>query len=378
MHGTNYEVQQTSTIPWYEINNINAFDSPCVVLYEDRLLQNIKKAVSRVSHPSLLRPHVKTNKIPEVCRHMMENGITKFKCATIAEAEMLASISAPDIMLAYQPVGPKALRYLKLVQTYPASSFSCIVDSLPVCKILSDYFLNEGLQTKVFIDMNTGMNRTGLRAEALYKFIDAVSGFSGLIIAGIHAYDGHVKEKDIDLRQQMSDASFAEVEKVSDYLQQKLGRKMTIVAGGSPSFITHTHRDVECSPGTFVFWDWGYKMLCPDEPYEFAALVITRVISIVDEHTISTDLGYKAIAAEGPMPRMYMLNAPGAQQTMHSEEHLTLHVEDASKFSLGDVLYAVPVHICPTIALYDEVYVAEENRITKSWKVTARARKLTI
>ena len=64
-----------------------------------------------------LRPHMKTNKLPEVIRMQMDQGITKFKCATIAEAEMVAACLAPDVLLAYQPVGPNVERFIQLVQT---------------------------------------------------------------------------------------------------------------------------------------------------------------------------------------------------------------------------------------------------------------------
>ena len=71
--------------------------------------------VKNVEH---LRPHAKTNKIAEVCRMMMGAGITKFKCATIAEAEMLGIIGAKDVLMAYQPNGPKINRLLLLTQKY--------------------------------------------------------------------------------------------------------------------------------------------------------------------------------------------------------------------------------------------------------------------
>jgi hypothetical protein len=98
------------------------------------------------------------------------------------------------------------------------------------------------------------------------------------------------------------------------------------VVGGSPSFPTHTKRkNVQYSPGTFVFWDWGYKHLVPDEPFEYAALVITRIISIIDEKTICVDLGHKSVAAENPLPRVHFLNAPDATPISQSEEHLVMN-----------------------------------------------------
>ena len=61
-----------------------------------------------------LRPHVKTHKMAEVVRLQVAQGITRFKCATIAEAEMLAQAGARDVLLANQLVGPNARRLAKL------------------------------------------------------------------------------------------------------------------------------------------------------------------------------------------------------------------------------------------------------------------------
>ena len=149
--------------------------------------------------------------------------------------------------------------------------------------------------------------------------------------------------------------------------------------GGTPSFPTHARRPgIECSPGTFVFWDWGYKHILPDEPFEYAALLITRVISVIDEETICTDLGHKSVAAENPLPRVYFLNAPNTVPTGQSEEHLVLNVPVGNSYRVGDVLYGVPVHICPTVALYDKAYVIEDHNMTGDWKVVGRNRSINI
>lgn len=106
--------------------------------------------------------------------------------------------------------------------------------------------------------------------------------------------------------------------------------------------------------------------------------MVTRVISIPDADTICTDLGHKSIAAENPFPRVYFLNLPGAEPIGQSEEHLMLRVPDTSLFAVGDVLYGVPVHICPTVALYDVAKVVENGRITDTWRIIARGRKITV
>src|ERR1700754_572473 len=100
---------------WYRISNVDQLDTPALVVYPDRVKENIRTAVDMVGDPARLRPHVKTHKSPETTRLMLAGGIRSFKCATIAEAEMLALEGAEDVLLAYQPVGPKAARFIALI-----------------------------------------------------------------------------------------------------------------------------------------------------------------------------------------------------------------------------------------------------------------------
>ena len=67
---------------WYEIANIATIDSPALVIYQERVHENIQLMKQMVNNDvARLRPHVKTNKIAEVCKMMMDAGIYKFKCA---------------------------------------------------------------------------------------------------------------------------------------------------------------------------------------------------------------------------------------------------------------------------------------------------------
>jgi D-threonine aldolase len=364
---------------WYAVSNIDSIDSPALLVYEDRVKENIRLLKSIVKDSSRLRPHVKTNKMAEVCQLMIDEGITKFKCATIAEAEMLATLSAVDVLLAYQPVGPKVSRLIGLMKAYLVTHFSCLVDNEA-----SALFLNETAETNhivvdVFIDLNTGMNRTGIKPADAYRLIDYINKLRHINLKGLHGYDGHIRDTDIALRKQHTDAGFSEVEQLHADVKNKTGKDLIIVAGGTPTFPIHAERlNVECSPGTFVFTDWGYKHALPDEPFDYAALVITRVISIVDDHTICTDLGHKSVAAENPLPRVHFLNAPNAKPIGQSEEHLVLSVDDAAQFKPGNVLYGVPVHICPTVALYEKASVVNNGIVEKEWKVVARNRFINI
>src|ERR1700722_15029533 len=147
---------------WYTIDNVQEVDTPFLALYPDRVKANIDALKAIIPDTSRLRPHVKVHKSKQVVALMMEAGITKFKCATIAEAEMLALASAPDVLLAYQPIGPKIKRFTNLVSSYPGTKFACLVDNEEIAQQLGASVSERDLCVQVYLDLNVGMNRTGI------------------------------------------------------------------------------------------------------------------------------------------------------------------------------------------------------------------------
>src|SRR5690348_1017230 len=96
--------------PQYPLRDPSAVLSPGLLFYKDLIRRNIARAVAIAGDPARLRPHVKTHKTREVTRMEMDAGITRHKCATLAEAEMLAGCGVPDVLLAYNLVGPNCPR----------------------------------------------------------------------------------------------------------------------------------------------------------------------------------------------------------------------------------------------------------------------------
>src|ERR1700683_259410 len=178
---------------WYEIDNIEELDTPALVVYPERVRLNIARAITMVGDAARLRPHVKTHKSPAVTRLMLDAGIRRFKCATIAEAEMLAVEGAPDVLLAYQPVGPKISRLVELIRKYPGTKFSCLIDHVDAATAMSKRFQDAGLVVPVYLDLNVGMDRTGIAPgpEALALFRKAVE-LEGIDPGGLHVYDGYI------------------------------------------------------------------------------------------------------------------------------------------------------------------------------------------
>ena len=365
---------------WFVLQNAEVLDTPAVAVYPDRVIDNIKTLVNSIDDVKRLRPHVKTHKSAEVTAMMLAAGIKKFKCATISEAEMLGTVGAPDVLLAYQPVGPKAVRLADLVQRFPKTAFSCLIDNATTAKQLSDIFLERKKTIPVYIDLNVGMNRTGIIPNDALVLFKACEAFEGITIVGLHAYDGHLRDTDMSVRTQRCDEAFASVEKLQADIRKESGKTLTIVAGGTPTYSIHSKRKtIECSPGTYIYWDSGYASTLKEQDYKFAALVVTRVISKPAPGIICVDLGHKSIASENPLTsRVTFLNGGALQPTGHSEEHMVLKVEDGKEYAVGDVLYGVPYHICPTIALHDRVAFVEDQQVKGYWSTLSRNRKITV
>ena len=370
----------TDTPAWPAIENVSEVPSPALLVYPERVEGNVQRMIAMAGGVERLRPHMKTHKMPEMIRLQLARGITKFKCATIAEAEMTAACGAKDVLLAYQPAGPNAIRALQLVQQYPQTSFATLADDEGALRQLSEVCARSNATLPVLLDVDCGQHRCGVEAGpaaiALYRLIDSLPGLKA---GGLHAYDGHIHDTDMPVRTRNCEVAFAPVIKLREELRSSGLAVPRVVAGGTPTFPLHAKRaEVECSPGTCVFWDFGYADMLPDLDFLVAALVLTRVISKPGGNRLCLDLGHKAIASENPQPRVRLLGLEDLQFVTHSEEHLVVETPRAGEFKVGAALYGIPRHICPTVALHSEAVIVRAGRAVERWKVAARERRLTI
>ena len=356
---------------WYKIENEDEVFSPSLLVYPERIESNIHKMLTMAGGAIKLRPHVKTHKMPEIVKLQMKQGINKFKCATISEAEMAARCGATDILLAMQPVGPGIERFFRLRQAFQNSDISCIADSEEILRQLSSMASVYNIETHVWIDINSGMNRTGIvpgeEALGMYKLADTLPKLKA---GGLHVYDGHIHEKDPALRKEICDKAFAPVQKMRDDLNKSGFSQVRIVAGGSPTFGIHASRnDVEVSPGTILLWDFGHSSSFTDMNFLHAAVLFTRVVSKPAGNLICIDLGHKAVASEMPQPRIMIPAIEDYTIAGHNEEHMIIRTDHAESMKPGDPVYAIPWHICPTVDRFDSVYVVGDSRVLANGKL---------
>ncbi|HWB07634.1 MAG TPA: D-TA family PLP-dependent enzyme [Pirellulales bacterium] len=365
--------------PWYAFDEAQNVSSPALLVYRDRVEENLRRMIALAGGVERLRPHVKTHKMAEIVGLKLAAGITKFKCATIAEAEMLARAGARDVLLAYPIVGPNIARMARLAETYPDARFSALADDADALRAVSRQFARSPQPIELLLDIDDGMHRSGVAPSAAAALYRLLSDLPGVRPGGLHVYDGHVRDADLAERAKHVERDFEPVDQLRRELAAAGLAVPRVVAGGTPTFPVHARRtDVECSPGTCIFWDIGYSTKFPDLDFLHAALLLTRVVSRPTPNRLCLDLGYKAVSPDNPQPRVSLLDLPDAAPVVHSEEHLTIETSRAGDFKVGDCLYGVPYHVCPTVALHREAVVIEGRRIVGRWQVAARDRMLTI
>jgi D-serine deaminase-like pyridoxal phosphate-dependent protein len=367
----------------YRIEDTSRIISPALILYREALETNLDAMIRIAGDPGRLRPHCKTHKMPQVTKIELARGIKKHKCATFAEAEMLADAGARDIFLAYNLVGPNIGRALEFVKKFSDVSFQVAADHPGPVGALGRTFAQAGKSIDVLLDLDVGQHRTGVPAgPQAVEMYQVIADTPGLRPGGFHVYDGHQHQTSVAERTAAVNAEWDRVITLRDELL-RLGLPVPrIVCGGTGSFPIYAAKQdptIELSPGTCVFNDAGYTEMFPDLVFKPATAILTRVISRPTADRVTLDLGYKAVASDPPAgKRLKLIDLPDAEHVLQNEEHLVIRTDRAGEFQPGDELFAIPRHICPSVALHKQAYVISHGKVVDHWDVVARDRWLTI
>jgi len=368
--------------PRYGLHDPSELLSPSLLIFPKLVRQNLQDMIALARGPARLRPHVKTHKMAEIVRMAESFGIRKHKCSTIAEAEMVAAAGGTDVLLAYPLVGPNLKRFALLVRGYRGTTFRATVDNPDSARDLSEAVQGLDRSVPVLLDLEIGMGRTGIApgeaAAELYALLDRLPNLQP---DGLHAYDGHIHDSDLATRRRAAQSGLESTLALYERLLKRGLPVPRLVVGGTPTFPIHTELDlpgVECSPGTIVLQDAGYRARYPDLAFTPAALLLTRVVSHPSPGRLCLDLGHKAVAADPAGPRARLLDLDDARPVLHSEEHLVVETAQAETIPNGAQLLAIPTHICPSVALHRRAYVIEDGELAGQWEITARDRVLGI
>jgi len=353
--------------------------TPALVIYPEIVEANIAATLHLLDgDPNRWRPHVKTAKLASVMRRLVDRDIRQFKCATALELVTACAARAEDVLLAYPVVGAQARRVREIAGEFPETRISVLVENAEQVQAWA------GSRIGLFIDVNPGMNRTGIgqeRAEAILDLARAIVE-AGLAFRGVHYYDGHTTGLEPAEREAAAHRGYDRlIELVAALARAGLDVPEAITAGtpALPYSLSYAafrsapfvHR---VSPGTVVYSDCTSLMQLPQGyGYRPAAVVVTTVVSRPTVERITCDAGHKAVSADMGVPTCAVLGRPDLRPLGPSEEHLPLELpEGALAPTIGATLYLVPRHVCPTVNNFDYALLVNGGRITGVERVTAR------
>ena len=360
----------------YEITDLPSVLTPALVIYPELVRHNIRETLRLMNgNPQRWRPHVKTAKLQCVMRMMVEAGVEQFKCATTLELLTACGAGAKDVLVAYPHNGANAARVAQIAKEHPEVLVSVLIDAAEQIDIW------RGAPVSVFIDINPGMNRTGIEEEGVKNLLAAVRT-SGLEFRGLHYYDGHIHDENLERRKIAAHRGYERLCAVVSLV----GADEVITAGTPafpysldyPGFVDagFIHR---VSPGTVIYNDMSSIKQLPQCDYKPAALVVSRVVSHPKPGIVTCDAGHKSLSVDAGVPNGSAVGHEQLNLLKPSEEHLPIEVPAGiAAPALGSFLYFVPRHVCPTVNNFDFAVMVEDRAIVGVEPVTARGREFPL
>jgi D-serine deaminase-like pyridoxal phosphate-dependent protein len=278
-------------------------------------------------------------------------------------------------------VGANARRVLEIANQFPRVRISVLVENEEQVRQW------RGSSVEVFVDINPGMNRTGVeqgQTDKVVRLVRAVKE-AELQFGGLHYYDGQHGGVDEPERTAAAHAGYDRLLKLVIAIQDSGMSVPEVITAGTPTFpcslaykgfhgAGFIHR---VSPGTIVYCDATSLAQLPAEyGYAPAALVLTRVVSRPHDGIITCDAGHKAVSADAGVPTCVVAAHSELTPLAPSEEHLPMALNrETAGPQVGEALYLLPRHICPTVNNFDSALLVRNGQIASVEKVTARGRE---
>lgn len=364
----------------YRVAGIDDVLTPALIVYPNCVASNIAQTLRLLGGDAdRWRVHIKTAKLGYTLHMLVERGVRNFKCATTLELLMACQSGATDVLVAYPVMGANARRVQEIADQFRDIRISVLAENEEQVRQW------QGGRVGLFLDINPGMNRTGVEQGDKKKVIELARAIRehGAEFRGLHYYDGQYGGMEARERTAAAHAGYDRLLQLVDELQRTGTRVPEVVTAGTPTFpcslayegfrrAGFIHR---CSPGTVVYHDATSLAELPREyGYMPAVLAVTRVVSRPHEGIITCDAGHKSVSADAGVPTCLVVGHPELTPLGPSEEHLPMK-SAAPGPQVGEELYLLPRHVCPTVNNFDCALLVRDGQIEGVEKVSARGRE---
>jgi D-serine deaminase-like pyridoxal phosphate-dependent protein len=369
----------------YLIHSARDLRTPALAIYPEIVDHNIDVTVRMLGgDANRWRPHVKTAKLGYIMRRMVERGVRQAKASTTVELATACEAGFDDVVVAYPMVGANRRRLVEIAREQPRTRVSVLVENPEQARAWS------GTPIGIFVDVNPGMDRTGIeqdRTGAVLETVRAITA-AGLDFRGLHYYDGHVNQADLGERERAAHAGYSRLLELAAAVEGSGFLVREIITSGTPAMpcaarfagfagAGFVHR---VSPGTVVYNDMTSVTQFPRETgYRPAALVVSTVVSHPRANYLTCDAGHKSVSADAGIPTCSVAGRPDLIPLKPSEEHLPIEVRGSGERpGVGEFLYLIPRHVCPTVNNFDHALMIENGVIVGLERVTARGHEAPI
>jgi D-serine deaminase-like pyridoxal phosphate-dependent protein len=368
--------------PWHEryrLSDPERVLTPALALFPDVIASNIRCTLDLLGgHADRWRAHIKTAKLNYTLRMLIDRGVRHFKCATSLELLQACHAGATDVLVAFPLMGANAHRVREIKNQHPRVRISVLAENA------AQVHQWRGTDIGIFLDINPGMNRTGIEQSSRQHVAELAQALTKLRVEfrGLHYYDGQFGAVAEPERTKAAHAGYDQLLGLVRELEAAGIDVPEVVTAGTPTLpcsiaypgfekANFLHR---ASPGTVVYHDATSLAQFPVEyGYAPAALVMARVVSHPLRNIITCDAGHKAVSADAGVPTCVVVGHPELTPLSPSEEHLPLAVtEGATSPQVGDILYLLPRHVCPTVNNFDAALIVRNGHVESVEEVNAR------
>ncbi|NVM52845.1 MAG: DSD1 family PLP-dependent enzyme [Candidatus Helarchaeota archaeon] len=346
--------------------------TPALIVDYDILQKNINKmAEFAQEHGINVRPHVKTHKCPIIAHMQLEAGAQGICVAKVSEAEVFAASGIKDILIANEVVTPEKIQ--RVLNLNKFTKTMVIVDTKQNVDDLNKAASKKKLELEILIDMNVGMDRSGVQpGEAALELARLIDKSSHLKLHGLQAYEGHLMYiKDFKQKETQTKACMKTTVETKELIERN-GIECNVLTGGGTGtyMITGKYPGItEIQPGSYIFQDHHYHSLVPD--FDIALTILTTVKNKPVEGIITLDMGLKSVTIDKGTP-IFKGFGRKIRVGALSEEHCQCTCSSKIELNIGDKIEAITAHICTTVHLYDFFYVIQDGEIIGKWEVSAR------
>lgn len=358
-------------------------ETPALIIDYKQVLDNLKWVQNLANSKNVkLRPHTKTHKMPFFARKQVDEGAVGIAVAKVGEAEVMARGGIKNILIANEIVGIGKYKRIRALEDIAEVMVG--IDNKIQVEQISRVFSKES-PLKVLIELEVGECRSGIvTQDQLRDLVEICKQTPEINLIGIFSHEGNTyRAKSGEDAKKTAEESYRRTIHAADIIKS-MGVDLKIISvGATPSVLNGAYVEgiTEYRIGTYIFMDVGQSNAIGDYS-RVAATVLATVISKPTEDRVILDSGAKALAAQN---RTEGICASGGFGVIKGHEDIKIKnlfdehavIED-TRFSkmveVGDKVEVIPSHICPTVNLYDQAYLLDDNELDRVLIIEGRGK----